>query len=707
MKKILLNFYSSFGNSYSKTLKSNNFNSKQNFIRNCIVVLSLLLFSGTLNAQTTVTKYFTGPTQEIDGCGSDYCATVGSVNFTSGDFPAGAVITDVKVTITWQKTGGTCSAPTSDLPNNAEISFRIDAPDLNIGLPLAPELTWSGETQGGVVTTVFDDAGTTAPSGTPTSGTFKPAGVVTFANNFNGLAPFGIWQLMAGDTFSNNNALCVYNFSVTITANVPPTAVCKTNQLTEIFLDENGQATLTPQDLDGGSSDAEGPVTLSLSKDTFDCSEVGQNFPVTLTVTDFAGETDSCVTPIWVRDTMQPVVSCKDATVILDANGSYQLTKNDLDNGSTDNCSADNNLTYTFSPAWFYCKDVGVHTVTMTVEDEHGNSASCDATVTVSKGEDLAITDAYPVDICYGAAANTGKIVLKWAGIAQEVILKPDGGIATTYNSGLENGELDITGLVAGNYTLEINGICGQMVSSTVEIKQLEELAIANAVPIDICFGAGGSTGKIDLEWNGSVNFIGIQSTYPNGGTGSRSIDQGLDNGYTTIDNFPAGIHEITLYGTCSKTVSTTVEIKQLEELAIANAVPIDICFGAGSSTGKIDLEWDGSVNFIGIQSTYPNGGTGSRSIDQGLDNGYTTIENFPAGIHEITLYGTCSETVSTTVEIKQLEELAIANAEPIDICFGAGSSTGKIDLEWDGSVNFIGIQSTYPNGGTGSRSID
>ncbi|WP_166627707.1 HYR domain-containing protein, partial [Tenacibaculum caenipelagi] len=121
-----------------------------------------------------------------------------------------------------------------------------------------------------------------------------------------------------------------------------------------------------------------------------------------------------------------------------------------------------------------------------------------------------------------------------------------------------------------------------------------------------------------------------------------------------------AGIHEITLYGTCSETVSTTVEIKQLEELAIANAVPIDICFGAGDSTGKINLEWNGSVNFIGIQSTYPNGGTGSRSINQGLDNGYTTIDNFPVGMHEITLYGTCSETVSTTVEIKQLESTLI-----------------------------------------------
>ncbi|WP_345015459.1 hypothetical protein, partial [Aestuariibaculum suncheonense] len=469
---------------------------KKNYYQLTILTVLLCFFwVFTGHAQTTVTKYYFGPTQEINGCGGPDCAEVGSVNFSSSDFPTGAIITDVNVSITWQKTGGTCSVPSSDDPINSEISFRMDATDIGKNLNLAPQVTWSGSTPGGVVTTIFDDTAATVPSGTPTSGTFKPAGTGSLANAFNGNTPVGTWQLHAGDTFDNNNALCVYNFSVTITANVPPTAVCKTNQITEIFLDENGQATLTPQDLDGGSSDAEGPVTLSLSKDTFDCSEVGQTFPVTLTVTDFAGATDSCVTPILVRDTMQPVVSCKDATVILDTNGSYQLTKNDLDNGSTDNCST--NLTYTFSPAWFYCDDVGVHTVTMTVEDENGNSSSCDATVTVNRGADLTLTNAVPIDICFGATANTGKIDLEWTGIAQEVIVTPDGGIATTYNSGLENGELTISGLESGNYTLEIDGICGQMVSTTVEIKQLEELAITNAEPIDICFGGFSSSGEI------------------------------------------------------------------------------------------------------------------------------------------------------------------------------------------------------------------
>ncbi|WP_206688042.1 DUF5011/hyalin repeat domain-containing protein, partial [Aestuariibaculum marinum] len=464
-----------------------------------VFLCCLSVFTGL--AQTTVTKYYNGPTQEQDDCGF-YCSLPG-LTFDASEFPTGALITNVEVSITWQKTAGSCSNPNPGDPGNSETSFAVFAPfsiDNNTvegRVELAPNGTWSGTTQGGPVTTVFNLTATEFPSGTPTSGVFKSIGDPIILEDCIGKSPVGTWALGAGDLSDNNNALCVYNYSVSITANVPPTAVC-TDQIIEVFLDENGQATITPQDIDGGSSDAEGPVTLSLSKDTFDCSDVGL-IPVTLTVTDFAGATDSCESKILVKDIIKPVVSCKDTTVTLDAIGSYYLTKDDLDNGSSDNCTVDNNLTYTFSPAWFYCSDVGVHTVTMTVEDENGNSSSCDATVTVNRGADLVLTNTEISDICFGVTANTGSIYLEWTGIVQEVIVTPDGGTATTYNLGLENEELTISGLEAGNYKLDINAICGQMVSTTVEIKQLEELAITNAEPIDICFGGFSSSGEINL----------------------------------------------------------------------------------------------------------------------------------------------------------------------------------------------------------------
>ena len=51
----------------------------------------------------------------------------------------------------------------------------------------------------------------------------------------------------------------------------PPDAIC---QNITVLLDESGQATITPQMVDGGSTDACGIVNMSLSRSVFDCGDV-------------------------------------------------------------------------------------------------------------------------------------------------------------------------------------------------------------------------------------------------------------------------------------------------------------------------------------------------------------------------------------------------------------------------------------------------
>ncbi|PWL31231.1 MAG: hypothetical protein DCO95_07080, partial [Roseivirga sp. XM-24bin3] len=74
---------------------------------------------------------------------------------------------------------------------------------------------------------------------------------------------------------------------VTVIDNTLPTARTKT---ANIYLNANGNATLTPQMVDNGSSDACGNVTLEVSKTSFDCSNIGAN-TVTLIVKDASGNT--------------------------------------------------------------------------------------------------------------------------------------------------------------------------------------------------------------------------------------------------------------------------------------------------------------------------------------------------------------------------------------------------------------------------------
>ena len=83
-------------------------------------------------------------------------------------------------------------------------------------------------------------------------------------------------------------------------------------------------------------------------------------------------------------DNVAPVANCQNYTATLDKNtGSITVLATDIDNGSTDNFGI-TKRTLT-GQTTFTCKDVGqTFNVTLTVEDDYANKASCTATVTVA-----------------------------------------------------------------------------------------------------------------------------------------------------------------------------------------------------------------------------------------------------------------------------------------------------------------------------------
>jgi hypothetical protein len=119
---------------------------------------------------------------------------------------------------------------------------------------------------------------------------------------------------------------------------------------------------------------------ITASKTTFFCSDLGLN-QVTLTYTDAANNTENRTVYIMVVDGAPPVVVTQSATVSLDANGQYTLDPDEVDGGSTDNCLLSNIKSVT--PNQFDCDDLGPNTVTLTLEDAAGNTASATATVFV------------------------------------------------------------------------------------------------------------------------------------------------------------------------------------------------------------------------------------------------------------------------------------------------------------------------------------
>jgi len=178
--------------------------------------------------------------------------------------------------------------------------------------------------------------------------------------------------------------------TVTVQDLTPPAVVC--NDI-EVALNSSGTYTLTEANINAiaaGSSDACGIKSKTVSPDTFDCEDKGEN-TVTLTVTDTNDLSSQCEATVTVIDNLPPTAVCNDITITM-VNEVYSLTASDIDGiaaGSTDNCGI---VSKTFSFEAVDC-DPANNTGTLTLTDGSGNSSTCTATVHAT----LAISDPSPL----------------------------------------------------------------------------------------------------------------------------------------------------------------------------------------------------------------------------------------------------------------------------------------------------------------------
>ena len=156
----------------------------------------------------------------------------------------------------------------------------------------------------------------------------------------------------------------------------PPVALCK--DLT-IALDgddpvsANGQVTISPADLDAGSYDDFYVSSLSLSKTTFTCEDLGTN-TVTLTVLDGKGNGATCTANVTVVDTSPPYMPLFPLELVEMNNTSKEIKPKEADLNIRDNCD---DYSVNIGSRTVTCADIGRNiNIPVEVTDSHGNSAT-------------------------------------------------------------------------------------------------------------------------------------------------------------------------------------------------------------------------------------------------------------------------------------------------------------------------------------------
>ena len=185
---------------------------------------------------------------------------------------------------------------------------------------------------------------------------------------------------------------------------------------------------------------------------------------------DNCGNEDSCYTTFKIRDCKKPTPYCYNgiATVIMPSSGMVDVWAIDLDAGSYDNCTASDDLLFTFSevaPAdnpdfdaskrsskmTFTCDDLGNQPVTIYVWDEEGNYDFCETYLLIQPG----------TDACPGAstASINGQITTEASNTVEyvNVDLSSANGNLPAFKTGVDGKYAFGNVLMSQNYVVKPN----------------------------------------------------------------------------------------------------------------------------------------------------------------------------------------------------------------------------------------------------------
>lgn len=473
---------------------------------------------------------------------------------------------------------------------------------------------------------------------------------------------------LAVNDASGNAANC--NATVTVEDNVDPTALC---QDVTVLLDGSGMATVNVADVDNASTDNCAVAGLSVSPNSFTCSDLGVN-SVTLTVTDASGNTSACNANVTVESNISPTATCQDITVQLDGSGNVSILPSQIDNGSTDVCGA---ASISLDISSFTCAEIGPNAVVLTVEDNSGNVSSCGATVTV---ED----DMNPTALCQNVT-----LYLNGNGAAVLDPLDVDNG--SSDNCAIDSYQLSQTDFNCSELgqltvSLTVTDLSGNSATCISVITVIDSVSPA----ISNC-PAGISVVPDSSECNPQVSW-----TPP---TATDNCSVALTSNYSSGDSFSAGTTTVTYEAEdpSGNTSSCSFDVTiQATPLAVNISSPVGLCGDNISCNGEADGEATAAVSGGCLPYTFlwSDGQTSQTAVGLAAGNHSVTVTD--QGGNQVTV--SIQLTEPSSISTDSLSSPELSNGTNIS-CNGGADGSINLDVTGGSACNGYDFSWIGPNG--------
>lgn len=543
------------------------------------------------------------------------CMTYGCADISQSPLPATLTLTDASNNTT------TCTSTITLIDNIAPVvacdtlvTVQLDPTGI---ATITPSLIYN---------TLSDPCGT--PSLTLSQTTFR----CTDVGNNNTVV------LTATDA-NGNSSNC--SSVVQVEDNTPPVAICRNY---DVYLGSiSGTATLVADSVDNGSYDSCGLASIVFntgsSSMAFNCSDTGARL-VTIIVTDFYGNKDSCSATVTVRDTSAPALICRSINIDLTNTGQDTLVPADVLNNSFDNCFLDTTFV---SPSLITCTDIGTFVYTITAIDASGNIGTCQDTVSVTLASPTIQIPVRDTILCEG---NTLPLRAR----------APSNGIAYFYQWSGPNGNITqnrtTTDTIVSNITLADQGwyifTINRQVGSGCPASDSVFLTVNN-VPAPILTGTPpceGDTGIVYLA--NAAAYTGNTITYNwyyNGVAISNANDSLVIPNMTSADsgNYSMQIRVAQGAAVCSDSSALGFNYDVLDLPAAPVPTATTPCEGQtltllNNAPGN-SYAWSGPASFSSVQANPTR----------------TNVTQAFAGLYNLTITDTngCSNNGSVTVTIR------------------------------------------------------